>query len=184
MRVIPTKLPEVLCIETRRFDDARGYFKETWQLSRYESAGLPSVFVQDNLSVSKKHVLRGLHLQVEPSPQGKLVSVYRGSILDIAVDVRIGSPTFGEWVVEELSEANGRQLWVPFGFAHGFLSLEEESLVSYKCTAPYEPSAEIGLSVHDPAFGLVLPVSEFVMSDKDREAPNHEHFYARLPKYQ
>ena len=184
MKVTPTDLPEVLVVHTRAFGDDRGYFKEMWQASRYREAGICGPFVQDNLSVSKKGVLRGLHLQVEPSPQGKLVSVLKGSVLDIAVDVRVGSPTFGQWVTERLSEDNGRQLWVPYGFAHGFLALEDDSIVTYKCTAPYDHAAEIGISWQDPAFNLVLPKMDYALSQKDADAPNHDAFIDRLPRFQ
>ena len=183
MRVTPTALSEVLIVNTRSFTDDRGYFKEVWHQDRYQELGILGPFVQDNLSVSRKHVLRGLHLQVAPAPQGKLVSVLRGSVLDVAVDVRVGSPTFGKWVTETLSEANGQQLWVPYGFAHGFLSLEDDTVVTYKCTAPYHPDAEIGISWRDPAFGLSLPAGDYALSPKDAEAPNHEAFLQRLPRY-
>ena len=183
MSVTPTALPEVLVVHTRAFTDERGYFKEVWQQGRYAEIGIPGPFVQDNLSVSRKHVLRGLHLQVAPQPQGKLVSVLHGSIIDIAVDVRVGSPTFGQWVTETLSEANGHQLWVPYGFAHGFLALEDHTIVTYKCTAPYHPDAEIGISWRDPAFGLELPAGDYVLSTKDSDAPNHDALLERLPRY-
>ena len=183
MKVLTTDLPEVLLIETRRFGDDRGYFKEMWQAERYAEAGIEASFVQDNLSLSQRGVLRGLHLQVAPAPQGKLISVIRGAVLDIAVDVRVGAPTFGQWVTAELSEDNGRQLWVPYGFAHGFLSLQDDTVVTYKCTAPYHQAAEIGISWRDPAFGLSLPGDDFVLSPKDAEAPTHEVFLDRLPRY-
>ena len=183
MNVTATDLPDVLLIETRAFEDQRGYFKETWHAERYETLGIAGPFVQDNLSVSHRGVLRGLHLQVAPAPQGKLVSVLHGAVLDIAVDVRLGSPTFGKWVVEELTEENGRQLWVPYGFAHGFLALKDQSIVSYKCTAPYHREAEIGISWQDPAFALSLPKMEYCLSEKDANAPLHGEFLHRLPRY-
>lgn len=183
MKVTATELPEVLIVHTRAFTDERGYFKEVWQDARYQDLGIDGPFVQDNLSVSRKHVLRGLHLQVAPAPQGKLVSVPRGSVIDIAVDVRVGSPTFGKWVTETLSEANGHQLWVPYGFAHGFLALEDDTIVTYKCTAPYHPDAEIGISWKDPAFAVELPMAEYALSPKDAEAPNHDTVLHRLPRY-
>jgi dTDP-4-dehydrorhamnose 3,5-epimerase len=183
MNATPTALAEVLVIHTRAFGDDRGYFKEMWQASRYREAGIDGPFVQDNLSVSKKGVLRGLHLQVAPSPQGKLVSVLKGAVLDIAVDVRVGSPTFGQWVTEQLSEENGHQLWVPYGFAHGFLALEDETIVTYKCTAPYDHGAEIGISWQDPAFNLALPEMAYHLSGKDADAPNHDAFMSRLPRF-
>ena len=173
MSVTPTALPDVLVVHTRAFTDERGYFKEVWQQDRYTELGISGPFVQDNLSVSRKDVLRGLHLQTEPAPQGKLVSVLKGSVIDIAVDVRVGSSTFGQWVTETLSESNGHQLWVPYGFAHGFLALEDDTVVTYKCTAPYHPDAEIGISWRDPAFGLQLPAAEYSLSSKDAHAPKY-----------
>ena len=183
MSVTPTALPEVCIVHTRSFSDDRGYFKEVWHEGRYQDLGITGPFVQDNLSVSRTNVLRGLHLQVAPAPQGKLVSVLKGAVVDIAVDVRLGSPNFGKWVTETLSESNGHQLWVPYGFAHGFLALEDESIVTYKCTAPYHPDAEIGISWRDPSFDLSLPGGDYVLSPKDAEAPNHEAFLHRLPRY-
>ena len=183
MKTTATSISEVRLVHTRQFADDRGYFKEAWRADRYEEAGIGGPFVQDNLSVSQKGVLRGLHLQVMPAPQGKLVSVVKGSIIDIAVDVRVGSPTFGQWVTETLSESNGKQLWVPFGFAHGFLALEDETIVTYKCTAPYHPDAEIGILWSDPAFGIELPSGNFLLSPKDAQAPTHDAFLDRLPRY-
>src|ERR1700740_1064307 len=141
MNVIKTAIPGVLIIEPKLFGDARGFFLETYQEARYAEHGISAQFVQDNLSRSAQDVLRGLHLQ-NPNPQGKLVSVLRGAVLDIAVDVRRGSPTFGRHVAVELSDENRRQLWVPRGFAHGFAVLSDSADFAYKCDNIYSPKDE------------------------------------------
>jgi dTDP-4-dehydrorhamnose 3,5-epimerase len=138
MNVTPTRLAEVLVVEPRVFRDARGAFFETWAAARYAKAGIPGPFVQDNISRSSRGVLRGLHLQ-HPHGQGKLVSALDGEVFDVAVDVRTSSPTFGQWVGVTLSRENGRQLWIPAGFAHGFCVLSEEATFHYKCTDAYHP---------------------------------------------
>lgn len=170
MNIVPTAIPDVLLIEPKVFGDARGFFKETWQAERYEAAGIPSKFVQDNLSRSVKGTLRGLHFQ-EPRPQGKLVSVVRGAVLDVAVDVRKGSPTFGRHVAVELSEDNHRQLWVPPGFAHGFCVLTESADFSYKCTDLYFPKFDAGIAWNDPELGIAWPIASPVISEKDARLP-------------
>ena len=142
MNVIETKLPGVLIVEPKVFGDDRGYFFETWQKSRYEAMGIKGKFVQDNVSFSAHGVLRGLHYQ-HPHDQGKLVSVLQGEVFDVAVDIRVGSPTFGQWVGVHLSGDNYRQLWIPPGFAHGFCVLSDTALVAYKCTDYYAPGAEV-----------------------------------------
>ena len=144
MNVIVTDLPEVLIIEPQLFGDERGFFIETYQLARYHAVGIGRPFVQDNMSRSDYGVLRGLHLQ-NPLTQGKLVSALRGRVLDVAVDVRLGSPNFGRHVAVELSEENRRQLWVPRGFAHGFVVLLETADFFYKCDNPYSPDDEISV---------------------------------------
>jgi dTDP-4-dehydrorhamnose 3,5-epimerase len=148
MIVTETEIPDVLIIEPKLFGDQRGFFLETFQVERYQSHGIKGPFIQDNLSRSAHGVLRGLHLQ-NPNTQGKLVSVMRGRVRDIAVDVRVGSPTFGRHVAVELSEDNRRQFWVPLGFAHGFVVLSESADFFYKCDAPYSPRDEL-------AFGELL----------------------------
>lgn len=183
MNVIEGQVPGVKILEPRTFGDPRGFFRETWHIQRYEEAGIPGPFVQDNLSSSAAGVLRGLHLQVAPSLQGKLVSVPRGAVLDIAVDVRVGSPTFGQHVIAELTGENGRQLWVPPGFAHGFVSLQDDTLVAYKCTAMYDPSAELSIRWDDPGLNLQLPGGPFALSQKDEAAPSLESVMDRLPGY-
>jgi len=156
MNVIATSLPGVLIIEPRVFGDARGFFMESWNAGTFAAAGLDLAFVQDNHSRSQKGVLRGLHFQ-NPGPQGKLVRVTSGAVFDVAVDLRASSPTFGQWTGVELSAANKRMLWVPEGFAHGFLTLEDDTDFLYKCTAPYDPRTEHTLAWDDPAVGIDWP---------------------------
>lgn len=170
MKVTPLALPEVLLIEPRVFRDERGYFTETWHQSRYADVGIPGPFVQDNLSYSTKGVLRGLHYQW-PAAQGKLVSVLRGEVFDVAVDVRRGSRTFGRWVGEVLSAGNARQLWIPEGFAHGFVVLSDDALFQYKVTAPYAPADEVTLRWDEPAFGIEWPVAHPRLGARDADAP-------------
>lgn len=181
MKVIPSELPEVLIIEPRMHGDARGFFYESFQAGRYAEVGVPGPFVQDNLSRSVRGTLRGLHFQ-EPRAQGKLVQVLRGSVFDVAVDVRRGSPTFGRWVAVELSETTPRQLWIPPGFAHGFCVLSESADFFYKCTELYAPEAERSIAWNDPAIGIRWPVSEPLLSAKDRVAPRLEDAPV-LPQY-
>jgi len=170
MNVKPTDLPGVVVIEPRVFGDPRGYFLETWQRERYRDAGLPETWVQDNLSRSERGVLRGLHLQC-PEPQGKLVQVLDGEVFDVAVDVRPGSPAFGRWTGVRLSSENHRQLYVPEGFAHGFVVLSPSALFAYKCTRPYAPSAEVGVIWNDPDIGIAWPVDAPALSAKDAALP-------------
>ena len=170
MNVIATDIPEVLIIEPKLLGDQRGFFLETYQFRRYAEFGISRPFVQDNMSRSSYGVLRGLHLQ-NPSPQGKLVSVMRGRVLDVTVDVRIGSPNFGRHVAVELSEENHRQLWVPRGFAHGFLVLSETADFFYKCDDLYNPTDEIVVCWDDPAIGINWGVSNPSLSARDAAAP-------------
>ena len=170
MKVLETELPGVLVVEPYVFGDERGFFLETWNQARYEDAGLPGNFVQDNLSFSSRGVLRGLHFQ-NPHPQGKLVHVLQGEVFDVAVDIRVGSPTFGRWVGVSLSSENKRQLWVPEGFAHGFVVTSEKALFSYKCTDFYHREAEAGVVWNDPDIGIDWPIANPTLSDKDRAAP-------------
>jgi dTDP-4-dehydrorhamnose 3,5-epimerase len=170
MNVIKTDLPEVLIIEPKLFGDQRGFFLETYQFERYAQSGVAQPFVQDNLSRSRHGVLRGLHLQ-NPFTQGKLVSALRGRVLDVAVDVRIGSPNFGRHVAVELSEDNRRQLWVPRGFAHGFAVLSETADFFYKCDALYSPKDEISIRWNDPAIGIAWGLADPSLSPKDADAP-------------
>ena len=183
MNVKPTRLPGVLLIEPRVFRDDRGYFFETWSRARYAEAGLPADFVQDNLSVSRAGVLRGLHYQ-HPTAQGKLVGVLRGEVFDVAVDIRAGSPTFGRWEGFLLSAENGRQLYVPEGFAHGFAVTSDEAIFSYKCTAPYDPSSEGSVRWDDPDLAIDWPVRSPALAPKDAAAPSLAEVPAdRIPRY-
>jgi dTDP-4-dehydrorhamnose 3,5-epimerase len=170
MNILPTTLPDVVIIEPKVFGDPRGFFMETWNRPRYEAAGLPGDFVQDNVSLSRRGVLRGLHYQ-RPFPQGKLLSVLDGAIFDVAVDIRRGSPTFGRWVGEVLSSTNRRQLYVPPGFAHGFCVLSAMALVMYKCTETYHPEADRGVRWDDPRIGVEWPITDPAVSEKDGRAP-------------
>lgn len=183
MRVTPTALPDVLLFEPAVFGDARGYFFETWQQKRYAEHGLPENFVQDNVSRSQRGILRGLHLQ-EPFGQGKLVQVFDGEVLDIAVDVRVGSSTFGRWVAERLSGENHKQLYVPPGFAHGFCVLSESALLAYKCTELYHPETELSIAWNDPELAIDWPIRDPVLSKKDAAAPHLSTIAReRLPRY-
>jgi dTDP-4-dehydrorhamnose 3,5-epimerase len=170
MRVVPTELPEVLILEPRVHGDSRGFFYETFQAGRYAGVGISGPFVQDNLSRSVRGTLRGLHFQ-EPRAQGKLVQVLRGTVWDVAVDVRRGSPRFGRWIALELSETTPRQLWIPPGFAHGFCVLSDSADFFYKCTELYSPESERSVAWDDPAIGIAWPVEEPLLSPKDRAAP-------------
>jgi dTDP-4-dehydrorhamnose 3,5-epimerase len=170
MDVIRTDLPEVLIIQPKLFGDQRGFFLETYQFERYAQSGVAQPFVQDNLSRSRHGVLRGLHLQ-NPGTQGKLVTALRGRVLDVAVDVRVGSPNFGRHVAVELSEDNRRQLWVPRGFAHGFAVLSDTADFFYKCDALYSPKDEISIRWNDPAIGIVWGLADPSLSPKDADAP-------------
>ncbi|PWE80803.1 dTDP-4-dehydrorhamnose 3,5-epimerase [Bradyrhizobium sp. SUTN9-2] len=170
MNVIATEIPDVLIVEPKLFGDDRGFFLETYQLQRYASAGIARPFVQDNMSRSTQGVLRGLHLQ-NPLSQGKLVSALRGRVLDVAVDVRVGSPYFGRHVAVELSEENRRQLWIPRGFAHGFLVLSETADFFYKCDGVYSPQDEIGIRWDDPTIAIEWGISSPSLSAKDAAAP-------------
>ena len=183
MNVSSTSLPGVILIEPRVFVDARGAFLETWQQARYQQQGLPSVFVQDNLSYSSYATLRGLHFQ-HPHAQGKLVYVVQGEVFDVAVDVRLGSPTFGQSCEIVLSSENKRQLYIPEGFAHGFCVTSETAIVMYKCTDFYTPEAEAGVSWNDPALAIQWPVTTPVLSEKDRCYPLLRDIpHQRLPRY-
>lgn len=157
MNIIETALPGVLLIEPRVFGDDRGFFMESWNAESFAAAGLDLTFVQDNHSKSARGVLRGLHYQ-NPDPQGKLVRVVAGAVYDVAVDLRRSSPHFGKWVGYELSAENKRMLWVPPGFAHGFLSLADGTEFLYKCTASYRPQHEKSLLWDDPAVGIDWPL--------------------------
>jgi dTDP-4-dehydrorhamnose 3,5-epimerase len=170
MNVIQTAIPGVLIIAPKVRGDQRGFFVECFRTDRYAANGIAGPFVQDNLSRSSRGVLRGLHLQ-NPKMQGKLVSVLRGKVRDVAVDVRRGSPTFGQYVAVELSEENRWQLWIPRGFAHGFVVLSESADLFYKCDELYSPSDEIGIRWDDPAIGIEWGINSPTLSARDAIAP-------------
>jgi dTDP-4-dehydrorhamnose 3,5-epimerase len=184
MGVEPAALPGVKLIKPDVFRDDRGFFLETWSARRYAEAGISGPFVQDNLSSSTQGVLRGLHFQ-HPTAQGKLVAVLEGAVFDVAVDVRVGSPTFGRWCGVTLSGETQWQFWVPEGFAHGFCVLSERALFAYKCTAPYDRAAEQGLAWNDPDIGIAWPVAAPILSAKDAAARRLRDFDpAALPRFQ
>jgi dTDP-4-dehydrorhamnose 3,5-epimerase len=166
MKVIETKLPGVIILEPDVFGDDRGFFLETWNQKRYEDAGIREPFVQDNVSFSRKGIIRGLHFQ-NPQSQGKLVQVLSGEVMDVVVDIRVGSPTFGRWIGEVLSGENHRQMYIPPGFAHGYCVTSETALFSYKCTDFYNPATERGIIWNDPDLNIDWPVQEPLLSSKD-----------------
>jgi len=168
MQFLETPIRGVIIIAPDVHRDSRGFFLETFHAAKYAAAGIPESFVQDNHSLSGRNTLRGLHMQVR-SPQGKLVRVVEGEIWDVAVDVRPGSPTFGQWTAELLSADNFRQLYVPPGCAHGFCVLSKRAQVQYKCTSLYAPDDEIGIAYDDPALGISWPVTRPVLSPRDQE---------------
>ena len=173
MNVIKTPIDGLLIIEPRVFHDARGYFVETYNEQRYREAGIDAMFVQDNQSCSTYGVVRGLHFQKPPYTQAKLVSCTKGRVLDVAVDLRIGSPTYGKWFSVELSEENHRQFYIPRGFAHGFSVLSEQAVFTYKCDNLYHPEAEGGLLLSDPDVAIdgQVPEDKRVISEKDTKHP-------------
>jgi dTDP-4-dehydrorhamnose 3,5-epimerase len=179
VKVTATALPEVLLVEPRVFGDARGYFFEAYSAKRYADAGIAATFVQDNVSLSQRGVLRGLHFQ-HPHGQAKLVGVLRGEVFDVAVDVRRGSPRFGGWVGECLSADNKRQLYIPPGFAHGFLVTSEEALFAYKCTEYYHPETERTIRWDDARIGIRWPIEGPVLSLKDNVAVTLDTMPAEL----
>ncbi|BBF71430.1 dTDP-4-dehydrorhamnose 3,5-epimerase [Sphingomonas bisphenolicum] len=179
MKVIPTGIAGLAILEPRLFQDDRGFFMESWNSQTFRDAGLDLTFVQDNHSRSDRGVLRGLHFQ-HPNPQGKLVRVTSGSVWDVAVDLRRSSATFGRWFGVELSAANKRMFWIPPGFAHGFLCLEDGTDFLYKCTAFYQPAQEHSLLWNDPALNIPWPVAgmDIQLSAKDRDGLPLAHIQA------
>lgn len=171
VRFEPTEIPEVLIVETRFFKDERGFFTETYSKKNWSAEGFEENFLQDNMSLSSKGTLRGMHYQIEPHGMGKLIRAVSGSIYDVAVDLREGSPTFGKWVGRTLSAENGLGMWVPVGFAHGFLALEESTLIYYKCTNTYAPESERSIHYADPAIAIEWPMQPTSLSPKDEVAP-------------
>ena len=181
MNVEATSLAGVLIVTPRVFSDSRGFFLETFHSEKYAEKGIDAAFVQDNWSHSVKDTLRGLHFQ-NPKAQGKLVCVTRGAVFDVVVDVRVGSPQFGQWFGLELSDSNRRQLWIPPGFAHGFCALTDDADFLYKCTALYAPDCEQSILWSDPAIGIEWPTKSPLLSKKDLEAPLLAKV-ARLPQF-
>ena len=181
MKVTPLDIEDVLLIELVVHEDARGFFVERFHVERFREQGLPTEFVQDNQSRNAPGVLRGLHYQHTP-PQGKLVGVTRGRIWDVAVDVRPDSPTFGRMISAELSDLNGRLLWIPAGFAHGFCVLGDEPAdVLYKVDAPYGPGGEGGIAWNDPDLAVPWPIAEPIVSDRDRTMQSFVAYQANPP---
>ena len=183
MKVIRTKLEGVVVIAPDVHEDGRGFFFESYQAERYASHGLPERFVQDNHSCSAPGTIRGFHYQLR-RPQGKLVRVVRGAVLDVAVDIRKGSPTFGQWVSTELSAENKHQLYIPPGFAHAFCVPREMSEVEYKCTDYYAPDDQRGVRWDDPRIGVAWPVTDPIISEKDRRYGLLEDDREDLPIYE
>jgi dTDP-4-dehydrorhamnose 3,5-epimerase len=174
VKVDALEIADVKLITPPRFKDARGFFSETWKQSAFAEAGIPGPFIQDNHAVSTGvGVLRGLHCQIGPNAQGKLVRCVKGAIYDVAVDVRHGSPTFGRYVGAEISSENWAQIWVPVGFLHAYCTLTEDTEVIYKVTGPYEKAAERGVIWNDPDIGIKWPVDadKVILSDKDKVLP-------------
>ncbi len=185
MNVVQTDIPEVLIVEPKLFGDHRGWFMETWQEEKYRDAGIAGPFVQDNMALSSHGILRGLHVQ-QPYSQGKLVQVVSGEVFDVAVDIRTGSPWFGKWVGVLLSADNHRQLWVPPGFAHGYVVTSNQAVFSYKCTDFYHPETEFSVLWNDPDIGIDWPiVGPPCLSEKDQTAPLLRNIPEnRLPEYE
>ncbi|ARQ88552.1 MULTISPECIES: dTDP-4-dehydrorhamnose 3,5-epimerase [Stenotrophomonas] len=183
MKVIETRLSGCVVIEPKVFGDERGFFFEGWNAARFGDLGLPTRFVQSNVSSSSRGVLRGLHYQW-PRPQGKLVSVLEGEVYDVAVDIRHGSPTFGQWEAAVLSAHNKRQFWIPEGFAHGFAVLSERALFHYLCTDVYVPEADAGIRWNDSEISVNWPLGSPMLSAKDENAPYLKDIAEdRLPVY-
>lgn len=168
IKPIPTRIPDVIAIDTDFFHDERGFFIESYHKLRYAKYGIHDEFLQDNHSGSRRGVLRGFHYQDDSAPMGKLVRCLFGEILDVAVDLRVGSPTFGQWVGVELTAANKRQVMVPQGFGHAFLALSESAEVLYKCTGYYTPAAEGTVAWNDPEINVDWPIAEPIVSTRDQ----------------
>ena len=181
MRVHETPLPGVLLIEPFVHRDERGFFLETYRAERYAQHGISAAFVQDNHSRSRQGTLRGLHAQLDPA-QGKLVRCIAGEILDVAVDIRVGSPTFGKHFMTPLTATNFRQLWIPPDFAHGFLVISESAEIEYKVTAPYRPQGELAIAWNDPELAIPWPVLVPTLSNRDATAPKLAELRDKLPR--
>jgi dTDP-4-dehydrorhamnose 3,5-epimerase len=176
MNVLPTPIPDLLIINPKVFEDERGYFYESYSKSVFEANGILADFVQDNQSLSQKGVLRGLHFQNPPYAQGKLVRAIKGAILDVAVDLRKNSPGYGKHFSIELNEANKTMLWIPAGFAHGFLTLEDNTIFSYKCTNTYNKASEDTILWNDPDLAINWQVNDPILSEKDTKGKLFKDF--------
>jgi dTDP-4-dehydrorhamnose 3,5-epimerase len=176
----PLSIPDVVLVRPIRHGDSRGFFSETYRRSAFSEAGIDATFVQDNLARSGAGVLRGLHYQLPPKAQGKLIQAIRGSLFDVAVDLRRDSRSYGGWVGCDLSERRGEMLWIPPGFAHGYLALGDGAYVSYKVTAEYDAALDRGIRWNDPSLGIAWPLTVPVLSDKDRVLPLLEELSERI----
>lgn len=180
MEIIKTKIEGLLIIKPKIFSDVRGYFYESFRLDKFREFGVDLKFVQDNESKSQKGVLRGLHFQSPPYEQGKLIKVVKGSVIDVAVDIRRKSPTYGQWVSHELSEYNKTMFWIPPGFAHGFLTLEDNTIFQYKCTNYYNKESEGSIRWNDPDLNIKWGIEDPVVSDKDKHAQLLSKFISKF----
>jgi dTDP-4-dehydrorhamnose 3,5-epimerase len=180
MNVITTNIEGLLVIENKIYSDKRGFFLEAYNKKTYQENGLFMDFVQDNVSKSSKYVLRGLHFQNPPFAQGKLVWVLQGAVLDVAVDIRKDSPTYGKHFSIELTESNGKALWIPEGFAHGFLSLKNDTIFSYKCTNYYNNESEDSILYNDASLNINWGVANPIISDKDKTAATFSSFVSHF----
>jgi dTDP-4-dehydrorhamnose 3,5-epimerase len=180
MEVLPTRLAGLVLLAPRVFGDERGFFVETYREALWSAHGIPTGFAQDNHSRSRRGTLRGIHFQTHPG-QGKLVRCSRGSVLDVVVDLRTDSPTFGEWEAMELDDERHHQLWIPVGFGHGFCVLSDVADFAYKCTNVYDAATEAGFRFDDPDVGIEWPDIELVYSDRDRTAPRLAEIAGELP---
>lgn len=176
MQLLTTPIPDLFLIQPRVFEDPRGYFYESYNKSVFEKQGIFVDFVQDNQSLSQKGVLRGLHLQNPPHAQGKLVRVIQGAVFDVAVDIRKGSSTYGQWFGYELTGDNKMMMWIPPGFAHGFVTLENDTVFSYKCTGYYNKASEDCILWNDPDLAIDWGIANPLLSDKDREGKLFREF--------
>lgn len=176
MTIIAEEISGVKLIQPRIFEDSRGYFFESYNANQFTDVGIPTHFVQDNQSLSHRGVLRGLHFQHPPMAQGKLVRVIKGAVLDVAVDIRKGAPTYGQHVSYELNETNKHMLWIPPGFAHGFCTLQDHTIFSYKCTEFYDPKSESGIMWNDTDLGVDWNMDHPILSEKDTKNLDFKNF--------
>ena len=180
MEIVKTKIPGLLIIKPDVFEDDRGYFFESYNHDKFVDAGIDNIFVQDNESKSQKGVLRGLHFQNPPYDQGKLVRVMKGAVIDVALDIRKNSSTYGQWASIELSESNKMMYWIPPGMAHGFVTLKDETVFFYKCTNLYNKASEGSIRWNDPDLNIDWGISEPIISEKDKIAPFFKDFKSRF----